>query len=636
MNKPAVSLVVALCLPVSLSIASAQSKPSPVDGASKTTTSTKKRLDPLAEQKRTTVVSLLSSLADEAKSFQDKKLRVRVLAQTADALWEANNGKAVTLFRRAWTEAGSADSEAANQAREDARRQQQSQRGAVVRRRQPDVRGEVLRLVAKRDRSLGEEFLKQLDDEQKREASDATSAKDQMPSDAWSASLSDAKRLNLASQLLQSGDVDRALLFADPALVRVNRETIFFLSDLRRKNAPAADQRFAALLSMVAVDPMADANTISGLSSYVFTPFLYFNFAKDGGAYTSQRERAVTPPDISPRLRDAFMSLAAQILLRPLAPPDQDQTTSGRVGKYMIIKRLLPLFERYLPDAFAELNSTLAALSSDMPGGRDRLDENNSALTRGIIPEDPNKDFADRMQDRLDHAKDATERDAIYADYAVAAAGKKDPRARELADKIEDSELRKQVRNYADFETIRRLLDDGKDIGEALRIARQGELTHYQRAWAFTQASRIMTKQDRVRATEVLQDALTEARKIGDGETSESVEADRARAFVAIASRFAELDKTRAWELMNEVVKTTNAAQTYTGQDSQIGAMVHTKFMTVAFSSSVEDFDLSGLFRNLAEGDLYRAIETVHGLSAESTRSAATLAVARSVLEPKS
>jgi hypothetical protein len=87
---------------------------------------------------------------------------------------------------------------------------------------------------------------------------------------------------------------------------------------------------------------------------------------------------------------------------------------------------------------------------------------------------------------------------------------------------------------------------------------------------------------------------------------------------------------------MNDVVKTTNAARAYTGQDSQINAMVHTKFMTVAFSSTVEDFDLSGLFRSLADGDLYRAIETVHDLSAESTRAAATLAVARSVLEPKS
>src|SRR4051812_37290056 len=43
--------------------------------------------DPAAIERRNTAISLLTSLADDARSFKDQKVRARVLAQTADALW---------------------------------------------------------------------------------------------------------------------------------------------------------------------------------------------------------------------------------------------------------------------------------------------------------------------------------------------------------------------------------------------------------------------------------------------------------------------------------------------------------------------------------------------------------------------
>jgi hypothetical protein len=365
----------------------------------------------------------------------------------------------------------------------------------------------------------------------------------------------------------------------------------------------------------------------------VFTPFIYITVTKEGGVNSNQRRGGVAAPELDPKLRQSFMQLAAQVLLRPLPPPDLDLSTSGRVGKAMVIRRMLPLFESYLPDRFAELNATVAALSTDAP---QRNDENlNSNLRRGIVPEDPNKDTSQEMQDRLDRAKDSAERDAIYTNYAVASGRRDYARARELADKIEDGDLRKRVRKYVDFEGVSARLTSDKDAPEAIRIAREGQLDHYQRTWAYTQASRVLAKSDRVRSTELLMDALAEARRIGDGEPSEGVEENRARAFVAIASRFVDLDKTRAWEMMPEVIKTSNAAPAYTGQDGQIGTSLLTRNIGMMTTSNVGDFDLTGLFRSLAEGDLYRAIDTAKGLTAESTRAAATIAIARSVLDKK-
>ncbi len=108
-------------------------------------------------------------------------------------------------------------------------------------------------------------------------------------------------------------------------------------------------------------------------------------------------------------------------------------------------------------------------------------------------------------------------------------AGKGDPRARELVDKIEDSDLRKRVRSYIDFQTAQSAIND-KNALEAARIAKNGELTSLQRVWAFTQAARLLMASDRSRALELLEDAGTEARRIG------SSDPDRARALVAVAT----------------------------------------------------------------------------------------------------
>ena len=83
-------------------------------------------------------------------------------------------------------------------------------------------------------------------------------------------------------------------------LDQVNRDSIIFLSALREKNAAAADQGFASLLARAERDPASDANTISGLSSYAFTPFLYVTFDTDGGG-NQNRQRPPVPDPISLR-----------------------------------------------------------------------------------------------------------------------------------------------------------------------------------------------------------------------------------------------------------------------------------------------------------------------------------------------
>jgi len=581
-------------------------------------------LDPLVLQRRTTAISMLTSLADDARSFKDPALRARVQARAADALWTTEPDRARDLFHRAWDAAEIGDAENARRATEDAQKQMR-QSGAVMRRNRRDMRSEVLQIVAKRDRKLANEFLQKIEDDAAKQAKDAaTDADVGKLMNQWSAPESQAKRIALARALLQEGNVELALSIAGLAIMdQVNRDSINFLSALREKNAQAADGAFSSLLSRAARDPSSDANTVAGLSSYAFTPFLYVTFSKDGGSFANQEAPPQPAPALAPELRKAFFQVAMGIFMRPLQPPDQDTTTAGRSGKYMVIKRLLPLFEQYEPQMAAELRVAMNAMATpnDVAQG-----QGNRAIDRGIADEADSGDPLKTMQDRLDHAKTSEERDGIYADIAAAIAAKGDAHAEELAGKIEDSDFRKQTLGYVDFELLRAAFQK-KDATEIIRLVKNGELTRIQRVWGYTQAARLTA--DQARSIDLLQEAAAEARRM------EASDPDRARGLVAAANGFAKFDRARTWEILTEAIKAANGAEGFTGEDGMVSAMLRSKNMATATAAGSPDFNVAEVFGSLATEDFYRSVELAKNFSSDTPRANATIAVARAILEPK-
>ena len=610
MRLPVTALALSLCLSVSSLGQTKKMKAKPEEDAE-------------AAQQRTVAISLVTTLADEARSFKDQTRRARVQARAADVLWDTDPERARELFRRAWEAAETVDTETAKKRAEEMRRQENQGEPMVVR-GGPSLRSEVLRLVAKRDRKLGEEFLKSLDEAAEKERTEA--ATDQRLNNSGTR-VGASARLQLARRLVEDGEVQRALEFAGPALDNVNVDVIFFLSALREKNAQLADSAYTALLARVVRDPNSDANTVSGLSSYLFTPFLYVTFERDGGS-NQNRGRGPTPPpaDIDANLRKSFFKVAYQILMQPLPAPDQDHSSSGQSGKYLIIKRLLPLFEQYAADLAPGLRTQMTALASYVPPGLQQGE--NRAVNNGILPESSEGDPYQRMQERLDHATRSEDRDAIYADYAVSLTEDGDPRAKDLVDKIENTELRKSVKAYTDFE-VTQLAVRNKDVTEIMRLVKAGDLTSIQKVWALTSAAKLVAASERSRATDILEQALAESRRISGSDP------DRARALTAVAVGFGDIDRVRSWEILAEVVKAANGADDYTGEDSRISSRLQTKFMVVMNQSNAEDFDLIAVFRHLARADLMRAIQLAKTFTGEAPRAVATLAIARSVLEKR-
>jgi hypothetical protein len=622
MNRtPARLLATMLCL---CSLSHATIAQQPAQQPKKTQPKKAADSDPMAEVRRASAVSLITSLAEEAHTFRNPALGARVQARAADALWDSEPERARSLFRRAWDAAESADREAEQV--DDGDRRSRPAGSSSVRR-------EVVGLAAKRDRALGEEFLSKMDESRKAEdASSPTSPSapnaqtpnaERFNPDDPPASM--AQRLSLAQQLLEDGDTERALLFAGPALNPVNTYGMLFLNTLREKDKASADLRFRGLLLDAPNTSLADANTVSLLASYVFTPFLYVTVRPDGASHTRRRRENNSPPeDMPPALRINFLATAAQILLRPLPPVDQDRSSSGRTGAYVVLTRLLPLFERYAPDRVAALRARQSLLAQDTPEQNRRPDD--PILTRGIAPEDPNHDRVQEALDRLDRAKTSGERDLVYFRAAMAALDTDPERARELAEKIEDTDTRSQLIAYMAFQSVQDAVR-AKKADEALRLAHSDKLTTVQRTWGLTEVARLLAKSEPGRAAEALDEAAAEARRMDDSSP------ERVRALIAVATQMVALDRTRVWELMNEVVKSVNALPDFSGEGATMTMRVKFKDGgAMTQNVDVESFDLTGLFDSLAREDFDRASSLARSLKGDSPRAVAALAVARAVL----
>ena len=505
--------------------------------------------DSMADQRRAFAISLVISLADEARTYSDLALRPRVLARSADALWEADNTTALALFRRAWEAAEKGDAEEVTVKTKD---NPPPMVIALRRSSGRDLRSEVLSLVARRDRALAEELFTKLKKANEREIQDAKSIR--RSSDSWSASEAVSQRLRVAAMLLDDGQVERALDVAAPALDQVNANSIGFLSALRSKNSEIADQRFAFLLARAQFDPWADANTVSGLSSYAFTPGFYITFAADGSSRWRQGDSVdPNPPNLPPAILVKFFEVGGAILLRELPPPDQDFTSSGRTGKRQVMMRLIPLFDRYAPETAAALRAQATAL-----GGDPMKTADNPLLTSGLQSEEASGNLVERMQSRADRARTSSERDAIYADVAVRLASQGDTRAKYVSDKIDESALRSEVRQFVDFEFVQ-ISVRKNEAEEAARLAKTGQLKHSQRVWAYTQAARLLMNSERQRSLNLLEEAADEAKRI------EASTPDRTVVLIGLTIQFVTADRIRAWEMMGEVVRAGNSTEMFTG-----------------------------------------------------------------------
>jgi hypothetical protein len=499
--------------------------------------------------------------------------------------------------------------------REEVERQKSRTGGGFAIDLPPNLRREVLRHIARRDRVLSEELLEKMKVQQEADSVQPI----------FRTSEAANQRLDLARELLET-DVERALQLADPVLANINMLTINFLSYVREKNAALADGRYSAILTQAIANPQSDANTVSLLSSYIFTPHLMITFT-GSGVNSSQSANSIVPADISPELRGAFFHTAETILLRPLPPPGQDKGGPGIEGKYKVIKRLLPFFEQSAtPQQTENLRNQLEALNALVSEDTRRSDD--EWVRRGTRAERSSDEREQQILDRIERAQTSAERDRLYIQLANSSLSGESLKAREFVSKIEETELRNQVQAYVDG-TLAHQTIGKKRFDLALEVASKGQLTHLLKAWVFAESAKHFSKTDRQKALDLIEDAAIEARRIDVSDPS------LPQALLGVANAMNVVDPGRVWEATFDAIKAANSAEKFTGEDGEIVLKFQSKGQSSVSTHDVADFDVEGLFRKLATLDYERAVQLARGFEKEGPRAVATIAIARSVLEPK-
>jgi L-lactate utilization protein LutC len=242
--------------------------------------------------------------------------------------------------------------------------------------------------------------------------------------------------------------------------------------------------------------------------------------------------------------------------------------------------------------------------------------------------ERPAADREQALLDRIDRAKTSADRDALYLELAGLVGRTGDLRAREFVSKVEDTELRKQAQAYTDA-SLAMYFVDKKMTDQALEMVHKGELTQLIKTWVLSQTAKLLAKTDKDKAQEVADEAATEARRL------EVSDPNLPRALVAVANAFKVIDPARVWDATFDAVKAANSAEGFTGEDGEIVVKFQSKGGSSVHSSDVPDFDLEGIFKDLALQDYDRAVELARGFQGEGPRAVATIAIARAILESK-
>lgn len=611
MNLTRLSAVFGVCLmlfarPVSAQLATQPNATVGTAAAGSDKAAAKAEATRIREGRQLQARSLLFSLSGEARRFRDQTLRARSLARIADALWGVDAAQGRALFREAWEAAEKGDQESQTH---------------------PGLRREVLSLAARHDRVLAEEFLQKLKTNQQQTNSGAAGNTSPSGNSLWALPDALEKRLGLAKDLLSTGDVEHALQFADPVLGNVTISTVEFLTQLREKDPAAADRRYAGMLENTRVNLPADANTVSLLSSYIFTPHLYVTFDASGSASSSMMQVSFPAASIAPQQRLAFFQMARGIFLRPQPPPDQDRSTTGIAGKYMALKRLLPLFEQYAPPEITQgVRALFESLGSQLSDGVRQGEE--EWVQKGINPEKSFVGQEHSLLDDVEHTRTSDERDQLYFRLALLALDNDEAKARDYADKIDRILFRERTRAWVDWHLVARAVEK-KKVEKALEIAGRGELTHIQRVWVFTQSAKLLATSERDKSLSLLDEARAEARLL------DRADVDRPRALLAVAGALRLVEPSRVPDAISDAVEAANWAEDFTGEDGVITLTVNDESEILRKAEAVPDFDVRGIFGEMTNLDFERAVQLAGGFKGEAAHANAVIAIAQAMLNDK-
>jgi hypothetical protein len=231
--------------------------------------------------------------------------------------------------------------------------------------------------------------------------------------------------------------------------------------------------------------------------------------------------------------------------------------------------------------------------------------------------------FAERAERELDPDKKI-----YYLATAVLRAAEDESlgRLEEIAGKISDNNIRDQLLDWLYFKRSQVATTRG-DFYEARRLADKIKRLDLQSYLSYQMAAGSLKKfDDRARAAETLNAAHAAASKAPNT-------VEKARSLLGVAHLYVKFDHQRAFEVMNETVKTINRLTSPDLDETSIFQRIEGRGFGHYARFELTGFSLENVFREIAPFDNHGALLLAQALEDRFIRSKAIISVASLCLE---
>lgn len=474
---------------------------------------------------------MIKQQVDLARTFNNTIQRITVLMRAADLLWPYEQDKARTVFTEALELATEHETE----------NEQKHPRSLLLRLQIPDQRYVVVRAIHKRDSAWAKELIRQkLTLENVAEASSARSS--------FESVLTAERLLDSANKLIDT-DINAAM---DLAGVSLNYPAGFmlthFLYKLAEVNQQAADQFYVQALAVYADKPMRE--------------FLYlqaYPFGWRENHNTPVFSSYVVPPtfmtnqSLQRRFVQVLLPRAQQALETPLDYGDTYRNPNGNLmpGTVHLLQSLIklePQVRLSLPDLLAPLIQAREKILVSLP-----VETQKQLLQPGReLSTKPAQTFDEQIES-AQKISDADERDELIATAVLSDASQDESLTRiiQAIDKVDETNLRAHLLEWLYFQRATKAIKE-KHFEEAERLASKVE-GQEQRAYLHTEIAKglLIRGNSQIHAQEVLEEAITEAKRVGPTIFA-------ARTLLTAANLYARIDPNRSISVMTDAINCIN------------------------------------------------------------------------------
>jgi hypothetical protein len=550
-------------------------------------------------------LGLVQQQIDDSKAIESSDKRVRMIVRAADFFWAFDEEKARAMFTDALNLAKA-------RYKEKGREESKDGRLGIV---EPDYRFMVLNSIAKRDskwaKSLIEETLKEVQEDAKENAAKKKSYFDET-----------FEITNLAISLIET-DINNALNFARMSLrYPIHRYGLpYFISRLAIKNQAIADGFYSEALNSKSNAPIKE---ILYLSAYPF------GFSRIVGPEAMQVSFVANENFVpNKNLQRLFINLLIQ---RAASVSTKESEIATNVSLQSDVEHLFIAFfelESFIAENFPDDVERTARAKQQLnllltPDARRRAIEIDKERTQAKIPEPT-------LEERIEAIAKETnvnKRDFLYALLLLNSKNDDEllKKLEPLIDKIADSDARRQVSDYYNFQRAANAIKDNR-LEEAAKFTEKVSLLEQRAGLSFEIAeASLKNNNDRERAIEILDEASKAAMR-----TDYSLQ--RARTLLGVAYLYEQFDHQRALDRFEEAIKSINKLDNPNLSASNVNRKVEMKWGAFYRAYNVPGYNLENTVLALSKDDFDGMLLKTKDIQDRFLRIIATITIVSDCIE---